>query len=104
LLTHPEIDPVTKGPAAFGVERRRPCLSEPVKTFTTAARVGHEVKTLPIKYNFRNVSTGWWEAVLMTETLEHILAELGLQEYLEAFIDQGFNTWEAVLDITEDDL
>ncbi|KAG9248534.1 hypothetical protein BJ878DRAFT_538253 [Calycina marina] len=38
----------------------------------------------------------------MTE-LEAIFAELGLQQYLDDFVDQGFDTWETVLDITESD-
>jgi hypothetical protein len=32
------------------------------------------------------------------------LARLGLSQYLEAFITEGFDTWETVLDITESDL
>jgi hypothetical protein len=36
--------------------------------------------------------------------LKQRLARLGLSEYLEAFIAEGFDTWETVLDITESDL
>jgi hypothetical protein len=32
------------------------------------------------------------------------LRRLGLSEYLEAFVAEGFDTWETVLDITESDL
>ena len=39
----------------------------------------------------------------MTE-LEPIFARLGIVHYLEAFIQEGFDTWETVLDITESDL
>ncbi|KAK1752451.1 hypothetical protein QBC47DRAFT_305200 [Echria macrotheca] len=40
----------------------------------------------------------------MTEQLETIFGELGLVQYLNAFIDQGFDTWDTILDITESDL
>lgn len=36
--------------------------------------------------------------------LRDVLTELGLVAYLYKFIDQGFDTWHAVLDITESDL
>ncbi|KAF8422877.1 hypothetical protein EV426DRAFT_633299 [Tirmania nivea] len=39
----------------------------------------------------------------MTE-LEEILARLGLSQYLGRLIDEGFEKWETVLDITEQDL
>jgi hypothetical protein len=32
------------------------------------------------------------------------LERLGLSEYLEVLVAQGFDTWETVLDITESDL
>jgi hypothetical protein len=32
------------------------------------------------------------------------LARLGLSQYFERFIQEGFDTWETVLDITESDL
>ncbi|TQS35763.1 hypothetical protein Golomagni_03806 [Golovinomyces magnicellulatus] len=35
--------------------------------------------------------------------LEDILTELGLTQYLEDFIEQGFDSWQTVLDITESD-
>ena len=38
----------------------------------------------------------------MTE-LEVIFAELGLQQYLGEFVEQGFDSWETILDITESD-
>jgi len=38
----------------------------------------------------------------MTE-LEVIFAELGLQQYLNEFVEQGFDSWETILDITESD-
>lgn len=39
----------------------------------------------------------------MTE-LEAILTRLGLGQYLDSFIVEGFETWETVLDIQEGDL
>ncbi|KAF2456635.1 hypothetical protein BDY21DRAFT_386116 [Lineolata rhizophorae] len=36
--------------------------------------------------------------------LEGRLAQLGLSQYLEAFVSEGFDTWDTVLDITESDL
>lgn len=39
----------------------------------------------------------------MTE-LSSIFRELGLTQYLDIFIEQGFDTWETILDITESDL
>ncbi|KAG8525451.1 uncharacterized protein KY384_009095 [Bacidia gigantensis] len=33
-----------------------------------------------------------------------ILARLGLQQYLAPFADEGFDTWETILEITESDL
>lgn len=32
------------------------------------------------------------------------LDELGLAEYYHAFVNEGFDTWQTVLDITESDL
>ncbi len=42
-------------------------------------------------------------AAYMTE-LGDIFARLGLEQYLETFVTEGFETWETVLDITESDL
>jgi hypothetical protein len=39
----------------------------------------------------------------MTEPLGDIFAELGLSSYLSIFIEQGFDTWETILDVTESD-
>ena len=36
--------------------------------------------------------------------LGYVLARLGISQYLESFIEEGFETWETVLDITESDL
>ncbi|KAI0136631.1 HMG box protein [Xylariales sp. AK1849] len=36
--------------------------------------------------------------------LEQIFGELGISQYLEEFVDQGFDSWETILDITESDL
>ncbi|KAK3310078.1 uncharacterized protein B0T15DRAFT_23298 [Chaetomium strumarium] len=40
----------------------------------------------------------------MTQLIEAIFGELGITQYLDAFIEQGFDTWETILDITESDL
>jgi hypothetical protein len=40
----------------------------------------------------------------MTQLLEHIFGELGITQYLDAFLEQGFDSWETILDITESDL
>ncbi|KAI5923366.1 hypothetical protein F4810DRAFT_710793 [Camillea tinctor] len=37
-------------------------------------------------------------------SLEAIFGELGISQYLGAFIDQGFDSWDTILDITESDL
>ncbi|OTB15710.1 hypothetical protein K445DRAFT_301174 [Daldinia sp. EC12] len=37
-------------------------------------------------------------------SLEVIFGELGITQYLDAFIEQGFDSWETILDITESDL
>ncbi|KAJ2976530.1 hypothetical protein NUW58_g8060 [Xylaria curta] len=36
--------------------------------------------------------------------LESVFGELGISQYLGVFVDQGFDTWETILDITESDL
>jgi hypothetical protein len=36
--------------------------------------------------------------------LEDIFDELGISQYLGAFVDQGFDSWNTILDITESDL
>ncbi|KAL2165163.1 hypothetical protein VTH06DRAFT_459 [Thermothelomyces fergusii] len=40
----------------------------------------------------------------MAQSLEAIFGELGISQYLDAFLEQGFDTWETILDITESDL
>lgn len=42
--------------------------------------------------------------VCMSPKLDEIFGELGISQYLDAFVDQGFDTWETILDITESDL
>lgn len=36
--------------------------------------------------------------------LESVLCELGIAQYLSVFIDQGFDSWQTILDVTESDL
>lgn len=40
----------------------------------------------------------------MEHTLEIILAWLGLSQYYERFLQAGFESWETLLEITENDL
>ena len=40
----------------------------------------------------------------MEVQLETIFGELGMSHYLETFVDQGFDAWDTILDITESDL
>lgn len=42
-------------------------------------------------------------SVYMTD-LGELLDRLGLSQYLERLVDEGFEKWEAVMDITEQDL
>lgn len=44
------------------------------------------------------------QLVGLMSDLGHILARLGISQYLGSFIEEGFETWETVLDITESDL
>lgn len=36
--------------------------------------------------------------------LDTILERLGLSQYLQAFLDEGFDTWDTLMDVTESDL
>jgi SAM domain (Sterile alpha motif) len=36
--------------------------------------------------------------------IEDIFLELGLSQYLDLFVEHGFDTWDTILDITESDL
>ncbi|UKZ77434.1 hypothetical protein TrVFT333_005155 [Trichoderma virens FT-333] len=38
------------------------------------------------------------------QELEDIFRELGISQYLDTFVEQGFDTWETILDIQESDL
>ncbi|WQF90578.1 Putative High mobility group box domain superfamily [Colletotrichum destructivum] len=40
----------------------------------------------------------------MAQQLEHIFAELGIPQYLGICLEQGFNTWEAIVATLESDL
>lgn len=40
----------------------------------------------------------------MSPKLDEVFRELGISQYLDAFVDQGFDTWETILDIMESDL
>lgn len=40
----------------------------------------------------------------MNQDLETIFRELGIPQYLDTFVEQGFDTWDTILDIQESDL
>lgn len=40
----------------------------------------------------------------MNQDLEAIFRELGISQYLDTFVEQGFDTWDTILDIQESDL
>ncbi|CAM1506558.1 Fc.00g061990.m01.CDS01 [Cosmosporella sp. VM-42] len=40
----------------------------------------------------------------MTSELETIFGDLGLAQYLDTFVEQGFDAWDTILDIQESDL
>ena len=51
-------------------------------------------------------SCPFWDkkSARMTSELDGTFRELGLSQYLDAFVDQGFDTWDTILDIQESDL
>lgn len=36
--------------------------------------------------------------------LGDVLERLGLSQYLQSFLDEGFDSWETLVDVTESDL
>ncbi|KAL7936277.1 hypothetical protein V8C35DRAFT_253393 [Trichoderma chlorosporum] len=40
----------------------------------------------------------------LNQELEAIFRELGISQYLDTFVEQGFDTWDTILDIQESDL
>lgn len=40
----------------------------------------------------------------MASGLDKMFEELGMAQYLSIFVEQGFDTWETILDIQESDL
>ncbi|EHK40887.1 uncharacterized protein TrAtP1_004259 [Trichoderma atroviride] len=40
----------------------------------------------------------------MNQDLETVFRELGIAQYLDTFVEQGFDTWDTILDIQESDL
>lgn len=59
------------------------------------------LETHPVNKTFRRHIR---HTARMTHDLESVFAELGISQYLATFVDQGFDTWETILDITESDL
>jgi hypothetical protein len=56
-------------------------------------------------YNFKPKRIAFlFEVSSAMDHLADVLQSLGISEYLDRFIDAGFSTWEALLEITEDEL
>lgn len=53
-------------------------------------------------HGFHNDSSG--NLSRMDPQLELIFQELGISQYLQSFLEQGFDSWDTILDITESDL
>ncbi len=67
---------------------------------TSAARgLGSETRCSTTHRRTTHIASGW-----MTQLLDVVFGELGISQYLESFLEQGFDTWETILDITESDL
>lgn len=47
---------------------------------------------------------GYALVIPLMSDLEAMLERLGLGQYAESFIAEGFDTWDTVIDITESDL
>lgn len=61
----------------------------------------------PIKrsiFIFKGEVPGTFQPCCMSSDLESVFAELGLSQYLGAFVEQGFDEWDIILDIQESDL
>ena len=67
---------------------RKPCGRGPIEIFT---------QVIPLDVLRQT------QLCCMTE-LGDIFVELGLSQYLDIFVEQGFDTWDTILDITESDL
>lgn len=44
------------------------------------------------------------QSAKMDQDLETVFRELGIAQYLDTFVEQGFDTWDTILDIQESDL
>lgn len=72
-----------------------------IEGLSTASRRSLKIKSLA--HNKRNTwMLGSSQSCCMTD-LREIFAELGIPQYLQDFLDQGFDTWDTILDITESD-
>lgn len=45
-----------------------------------------------------------WTFRAHMSTLKQVLDRLDLARYHDAFVDEGFDTWETLMDVTESDL
>lgn len=73
----------------------------PLKGISTSRRWSLKIRRLG--HNKRNNwMLGPSQSCCMTE-LSDIFVELGIPQYLQSFLDQGFDCWDTILDITESD-
>ena len=73
------------------------------KTVARLRRLGPHNKSLPIILTVGDAALAALLTVCMTD-LDSVLSRLGLSQYLDKFVAEGFETWDTVLDITEEDL
>ncbi|KAH7162781.1 hypothetical protein B0J13DRAFT_19778 [Dactylonectria estremocensis] len=59
-----------------------------------------EPKAQPLQ----RTATRFGQSFCMASDVEAIFGELGLSQYLDAFVEQGFDEWDIILDIQESDL
>ncbi|KAH7170698.1 hypothetical protein EDB81DRAFT_176267 [Dactylonectria macrodidyma] len=52
----------------------------------------------------QRTATRFGQSFCMASDVEAIFGELGLSQYLDAFVEQGFDEWDIILDIQESDL
>ena len=76
------------------------CVRKDLEESAIRIRTG---RSLGKPHHGRGISQRLHSASLMT-ALAPVLARLGLSQYLDRFVAEGFDTWETLLDITESDL
>ena len=76
------------------------CVRQDFEQSATCIRTGG---SLGKPHHGCGISQLFRSATSMT-ALAPVLARLGLSQYLDRFVAEGFDTWETLLDITESDL